>query len=78
MDAIGPAEIIRILSVTDALGIHRESVQIPLGTAGNGHARIRGRVLEIVAPRDRSFEEWLSALAICVRALDLSPLRQAD
>lgn len=63
MPEFGQAEILRILAVTDAFGIHRESVRIPLYTQGAGRVRPvqGGRVIEIVAP-DADFETWLARL----------------
>ena len=38
LDAVGMAEINKIFAVTDALGVHREALVIPLGT-GKGRVR---------------------------------------
>ena len=39
LEAVGMNEINKIFAVTDALGIHRETLVIPLGT---GKGRVRG------------------------------------
>lgn len=78
MDSVGPSEIMRILGVTDALGLHREAVVVPLGTRGAGEARVRNGKLEITAPAEGDFEAWLAALPDTLRAMDLSPVRKAD
>ena len=76
-DAFGQAEILRILAVTDALGLHRETVVIPLWTRGAGGLRVRGSKLEITAP-ESGFEGWLAALPDVLRAADLAAVRKAD
>jgi hypothetical protein len=74
----GPKEIMRILAVTDALGLHREAVVIPLYNSGTGGLRLRGAKLEITAPGD-GFEAWLAALPDALRAFpDLPKVRRAD
>lgn len=78
MDAVGPPEIMRILAVTDALGLHREAVTVPLWTEGAGRLRVvRGSKLEITAPAQGDFEAWLAALPAAIGAMDLSALRRA-
>ena len=47
MDSFGPPEIMRILAVTDALGLHREAMRIPLWTKGKGEILVKGNRLEI-------------------------------
>ena len=39
LDAVGMAEINKIFAVTDAMGVHREALVIPLGT-GAGRVRM--------------------------------------
>jgi hypothetical protein len=70
LEAVTAAEIESILSVTDALGLHRESVVIPLPKRRPGGVRRRpdGK-LEIVVDAERPFEEWLSGLEQQLRAL---------
>ncbi len=75
---LGPQEMRRILAVTDALGIHRESVSVPLLPRGEGDVRVSpaGRV-EIVAPESSDFERWIVCLPQIVAGLDLSQVRRA-
>ena len=63
MKSITLKEIERIFLVTDALGISREAIVIPLRTENPGRMSVRkdGK-LEIVVARDAEFEEWLSRL----------------
>ena len=77
MDSVGPPEIMRILAVADALGIHREAVAVPLWTKGKGEIRLRGSKLEITAPAEGDFESWLAALPAQLRSMDLSAVRRA-
>jgi hypothetical protein len=76
MDSFGPPEIMRILAVTDALGFHREAIQIPLWTKGKGEILVKGQRLQISAP-DADFEAWLAALPATLKSMDLSAVRRA-
>jgi len=78
MQRVGGSEIRRILSVTDAAGVHREAVSIPLTARGTGSVRVTpaGR-LEIVAPADTDFDLWLAALPGAIGGLDLSAVQRA-
>jgi hypothetical protein len=63
-------EIERIFSVTDALGISREALIIPLRTGNPGHVkRLRDGKFEIVVPREADFEQWLTHLKAELRAM---------
>ena len=68
LDAVGMNEINKIFTVIDALGIHRESVVIPLGT-GKGRVRklINGK-LEIIVDAETPIDEWLRGLPDLIRA----------
>jgi len=70
VEAVTPAEIEQILTITDAMGVHRESVVIPLPKRRPGGVRRRpdGK-LEIVVDADQSFEDWLGGLQQRVQAL---------
>ena len=76
---IGPAEVRRILAVTDALGLHREAVSIPLAPRGAGSVRVTpaGRV-EIVVAAEVEFETWLAELESRLRSLDLAAIRRSS
>jgi hypothetical protein len=68
LDAVGMSEINRIFAVTDAMGIHRESLVIPLGT-GNGRVRkLPSGKLEIIVDAEAPFEEWLKGLPDLINA----------
>jgi hypothetical protein len=68
--AVGLKEIERIFSVTDALGISREALVIPLRTEAPGRLKLLGDgKLEIVIDRDAAFDEWLTSLEDRIRAL---------
>lgn len=63
-------EIERIFEVTDALGISREALVIPLRTEQPGRMRqIAGGKLEIVVDRDADFNLWLAGLESRIRSL---------
>ena len=75
LKAIGLKEIERIFSVTDALGISREALVIPLRTESPGRlGTTKAGKLEIVVDREADFDEWLTRLEPQIRALmDLPP-----
>lgn len=78
MQTVGGAEIRRILAVTDALGVHREAVSIPLRPQGEGGLRVTpARRLEIIVPSEGDFEAWLGGLPAAIQALDLSGVQRA-
>ena len=68
LDAVGMNEITKIFAVIDAMGIHRESVVIPLGT-GTGRVRtlINGK-LEIIVDAETPLDEWLKGLPELIKA----------
>ena len=68
LEAVGMAEINKIFAVIDALGIHRESVVIPLGT-GKGRVRklLNGK-LEIIVDAEIAIDEWLKSLPELIEA----------
>lgn len=78
LQPLAPGDIRRILAVTDELGLHRESIRVPLGRRDAGSVRVTeaGQV-EIVAPEGGAFEAWLAALPKTLQALDLSRVRRA-
>jgi hypothetical protein len=70
LDAVTIREISRIFEVTDALGIHREMVVIPLRPRHPGSVRrMPGGKLEIVVEAEDPFEGWVSGLAEEIRKL---------
>ena len=68
LEAVGMNEITKIFAVTDAMGIHREGVVIPLGT-GTGRVRklINGK-LEIIVDAETPLDEWLTGLPELIQA----------
>jgi hypothetical protein len=68
LDAVGMEEIGRIFAVTDAMGIHRESLVIPLGPGQGRVRRLPSGKLEITVDAEMPFEEWLRSLPDMIRA----------
>jgi hypothetical protein len=63
-------EIERIFAITDALGISREALVIPLRTEHPSRVRKLGASkLEIVVDRDAGFDQWISRLEAEIRAV---------
>jgi hypothetical protein len=61
-------EIQRVFEVTDRMGIHRESLVIPLAPRHPGRVRLMpGRKIEIVVDSEAEFETWLAGLESEVR-----------
>ena len=70
LKAVALKEIERIFSITDALGISREALVIPLRTETPGRIELmKDGKLEIVVDRDGDFEEWLTRLEPSIRSL---------
>ncbi len=69
LDVVTMKEIDAIFAVTDALGIHRESLVIPLGPATPGRVRrLPNKKLEIVVDAARPIEEWVKELPALIQA----------
>lgn len=63
LEAVTLREINRIFEVTDRLGIHRESLVIPLGPRHPGRVRrMPNGKIEIVVESEGPFEDWLAGL----------------
>jgi hypothetical protein len=70
LEAVTIREIERIFEVTDRLGIHRESLVIPLRPRPGGSVRrMAGGKLEIVVDAAGDFEAWLGQLEPELRKL---------
>jgi hypothetical protein len=68
LQAVTIREIQRIFEVTDALGIHREMVVIPLRPRHPGQVRkMAGGKIEIVVEGETPFEDWVAGLAEDIR-----------
>jgi hypothetical protein len=63
LEVVTMKEIDAIFEVTDALGIHREMLTIPLGPGKPGRVRrLPGGKLEIIVDAERPLAEWLQEL----------------
>ena len=63
LDVVSFKQISRILEVTDALGLNREWVEIPLSLESPGVVRrLNNGKLEIIVDADQPFEDWLGSL----------------
>jgi hypothetical protein len=70
LKAVTMKEIERIFEITDALGISREALVIPLRTESPGRLGIdKAGKLEIVVDRELDFGEWLMRLEAAIRSL---------
>jgi hypothetical protein len=69
LEVVSMKEIDAIFEVTDALGIHREALTIPLGPTSPGRVRklLNGK-LEITVEAERPLEEWLKELPALIAA----------
>ena len=63
LEVVSMKEIDAIFAVTDALGIHREALVIPLGPATPGKVRrLPSGKLEIIVEATRPLDDWLKDL----------------
>ncbi len=68
LDAVSFQQISRILDVTDALGLDREWVEIPLSPESPGVVRtLSNGKLEIVVDAEQPFDQWLGSLEQHIR-----------
>lgn len=68
LEAVGMAEINKIFAVTDAMGVHRESLVIPLGPGPGRVRKLPSGKLEIIVEATRPLEEWLHDLPALIAA----------
>jgi hypothetical protein len=69
LDVVTMKEIDAIFVVTDALGIHRETLVIPLGPATPGRVRrLPNGKLEITVDATRPIDEWVRDLPALIAA----------
>ena len=69
MQQVGMAEIQKIFEITDPMGIHRESLMIPLGPKNPGTVKRKPNgKFEIVVDASMDFDTWLLGLADALRA----------
>jgi hypothetical protein len=78
MQPITPAQVRRILEVTDSLGIDREGVVIPLAREGTGAIERDAEKIVITAPEGEAFDAWLVGLAETLSEADLSGVPRID
>ena len=69
LEVVTMKEIDAIFAVTDPLGIHRETLVIPLGPASPGSVRkLPSGKLEITVDAERPLEEWVKELPALIAA----------
>ena len=69
MQQVGMTEIQKIFGITDPMGIHRESLMIPLGPRDGGSVKRKPNgKFEIVVDASMDFDAWLMGLADALRA----------
>ena len=68
LEAVGMAEINKIFAVTDALGVHREALVIPLGTGKGRVRKLPSGKFEITVDAEMPLDEWLEELPALIRA----------
>lgn len=69
LDVVTMKEIEAIFAVTDAMGIHRESLVIPLGPATPGRVRrTPAGKIEITVDAEKPLDAWLAELPVLIRA----------
>jgi hypothetical protein len=70
LKAVTLREIERIFAITDALGISREALVIPLRPESPGRVRrIGGGKIEIVVDGAADFDKWLNELETQLRSM---------
>ena len=69
LEVVTMKEIDAIFAVTDALGVHREMLVIPLGPATPGRVRrLPSGKLEITVDAATPIEEWVTTLPTLIAA----------
>jgi hypothetical protein len=70
LEVVSMKEIDAIFEITDALGVHRESLVIPLGPATPGKVRkLPNGKLEITVDAETPIEEWVKKLPALIGAV---------
>lgn len=70
LERVTLAEIQAVFAVTDALGISREALVIPLAPGRPGRVRrLPGGKLEIVVDAETPLEQWLATLPGLIEAV---------
>ena len=69
LESVTMDEIAKIFAVTDAMGIHREALVIPLGPGSPGRVRkLPNGKIEITVDAQVPIDEWLKTLTDLIRA----------
>jgi hypothetical protein len=69
LEVVTMKEIDAIFTVTDALGVHREAIVIPLGPAAPGRVRrLPSGKLEITVDAVRPVDDWVKDLPALIAA----------
>ena len=70
LEVVTMKEIDAIFAVTDALGVHREKLVIPLGPASPGRVRkLPNGKFEITVDAERPIDEWVKELPALIAAV---------
>lgn len=79
MNVVTPQQVAQVLAATDAMGLHREAVRIPLETVPGGSVAVDGDTAVIEIPSDGDLADFIAALPERIRALaGANRLRPAD
>ncbi len=71
LEVVTMKEIDAIFAVTDALGVHREKLVIPLGPSTPGRVRrLASGKLEITVEASRPLADWLRELPALIAAAE--------
>jgi hypothetical protein len=71
LEVVTMKEIDAIFAVTDALGVHREKLVIPLGPSTPGRVRrLPNGKLEITVEANRPLADWLRELPALIAATE--------
>ena len=74
LKAVTLKEIQAIFAVTDAMGVSREALVIPLGPGRPGRVRrLPSGKIEIVVDAEAPLAAWLEGLPAMLRGLDPAP-----
>ena len=69
LESVTMNEIDKVFTVTDAMGIHREALVIPLGPGSPGRVRkLPNGKIEIIVDAQVPIDEWLKTLPDLIRA----------
>lgn len=73
LQAVSFQQISKILEVTDAIGLNREWVEIPLSPENPGMVRrLSNGKLEIVVDAEQPFDQWLTSLPSRIQQVQVS------